>query len=112
MSERDENRESRGPDGRRRLPPILKEEPSWKRGGKAAAFWIVLLLLAIFAWRFFSPEGKDVWNISYSDFIAEVDSKNIKKATFYEKTIKGEFKQKITRTDPNSNRTAQYGRYQ
>src|SRR5262245_47660692 len=112
MSEMDEKRDGRGPDSRRRLPPILKEESGWKRGGKAAAFWIVLLLLAIFAWRFFSPEGKDIWNISYSDFIAEVDKENVKKATIYEKTIKGEFKVKITRTDPNSGRTGQYGRYQ
>ncbi|MGH8003992.1 MAG: ATP-dependent zinc metalloprotease FtsH [Limisphaerales bacterium] len=73
---------------------------------------MVLLLLAIFAWRFFSPEGKDVWNISYSDFIAEVDKENIKKATFYEKTIKGEFKEKITRTDPNSGHTGSYSRFQ
>jgi len=112
MSEKDERRENPGPDGRRRLPPVLKEEPGWKRGGKAAAFWVVLLLLAIFAWRFFSPEGKDVWNISYSDFIAEVDKENVKKATFYEKTIKGEFREKITRTDLNSGRSGNYGRFQ
>jgi len=107
----DDKKETPRPDGRGR-PTALKEEPSWKRGGKAAAFWIVLLLLAIFAWHFFSPEGKDVWNISYSDFIAEVDKENVKKATFYEKTIKGEFKEKITRTDPNSGRTGNYSRFQ
>ncbi len=112
MSEMDEKRESRGPDGRRRKVAPVKEEPGWKKGGKAAAFWIVLLLLAIFAWRFFAPEGKDTWAISYSDFISEVEKENVKKVTFYAKTIKGEFKEKITRTDPASGRTGNFGRFE
>jgi cell division protease FtsH len=112
MSEMDEKRESRGPENRRRTPPPIKEEPGWKKGGKAAAFWIVLLLLAIFAWRFFAPEGKDTWAISYSDFISEVEKENVKKVTFYAKTLKGEFKDKITRTEPNTGRTGNYSRFE
>jgi cell division protease FtsH len=112
MSEMDEKREGRGPEGRRRMPPLLKEEPGWKKGGKAAAFWIVLLLLAIFAWRFFAPEGKDTWAISYSDFIGEVEKGNVKKVTFYDKTLKGEFREKISRTDPASGKAGNFGRFQ
>jgi len=111
VSKLDEKREGKNPDGRRRLPPVFKDESGWKKGGKAAAFWVVLLLLAIFAWRFFSPEGKDDWAISYSEFIAELDKGNVKKVTFYDKNLKGEFKGKVSSIDPRSGRPVVYSRF-
>jgi len=98
---RDENR--RGPDDTQRRPAMRRRPPRRGQrptlGGPPArplrtlAFWVVLLLLAILLFQFYSDNRAQELRISYSEFRAQVEAGNLKGVTYTSsREVHGELK--------------------
>jgi cell division protease FtsH len=61
-------------------------------------FWLILLLVSVTLFQIYSASKKDAVTITYTEFLEELEKSNIKKVTFVEKDIEGEFANQITKT--------------
>ena len=87
--------------GPRRTPQKQKEDRSgegmnWKGTGKSLLFWIALILLAILAFNYYTNLTSDEAEITYSEFMAELDKDNISEVSFTERNVTGKLKQSTT----------------
>ncbi|MEP0826965.1 MAG: ATP-dependent metallopeptidase FtsH/Yme1/Tma family protein [bacterium] len=77
-------------------PP--KEDPdgrdsfSWKGPAKSLAFWLVIILAFILIYSVYSSSSKDAAEISYSEFLKQLENDNIASVTFIEREIEGKLK--------------------
>ncbi len=75
-----------------------KEDPdgrdsfSWKGPAKSLAFWLVIILAFILIYSVYSSSSKDVAEISYSEFLKQLENDNIASVTFIEREIDGKLK--------------------
>lgn len=75
-----------------------KEDPdgrdsfSWKGPAKSLAFWLVIILAFILIYSVYSSSSKDVAEISYSEFLKQLENDNIASVTFIEREIEGKLK--------------------
>jgi cell division protease FtsH len=102
QEENKQDRFSARPPGKTGNPgrdnPQGKEGFSWKGPFKSLFFWVVIMLAFIFAYTLYTSTGKDVAEISYSEFLSQLDSENIASVTFIEKTIEGRLKTETSLT--------------
>ncbi|MCK4385876.1 MAG: ATP-dependent metallopeptidase FtsH/Yme1/Tma family protein, partial [candidate division Zixibacteria bacterium] len=96
------------PSDKRRPPEEKKGEFKWRKG-RTLIFWILLLLLSISLFQYYSRGKRDVVSINYTEFMQQLENSNIKKVNMMEKDIEGEFIQKITKTERN--KTGQYSKF-
>ncbi len=101
------NRRSQPPD--RRRPPEGKKEEFKFRKAKTLIFWIIILLLSVSLFQYYSRGKRDVVSINYTEFMQQLTDSNIKKVTLMEKDIEGEFIRKITKTEGRT--TGQYSKF-
>ncbi len=101
------NRRSQPPD--RRRPPEGKKEEFKFRKAKTLIFWIIILLLSVSLFQYYSRGKRDVVSINYTEFMQQLTDSNIKKVTLMEKDIEGEFIRKITKTE--GRKTGQYSKF-
>jgi cell division protease FtsH len=102
------NRPNRPPD-RRRPPDEKKGEFRWRKASRTLIFWVILLLLSISLFQYYSRGKGDVVSINYTEFMQQLENSNIKKVNMMEKDIEGEFIQNITKTE--GNKTGQYAKF-
>jgi cell division protease FtsH len=86
------------PPGKRKPPDGKKNEFKWRRGTRTLIFWLILLLVSVTLFQIYSASKKDAVTITYTEFLEELEKSNIKKVTFVEKDIEGEFANQITKT--------------
>lgn len=92
----DKNKFSGSPQRRSGRPakddPDGKDSFSWKGPAKSLIFWVVIILAFIFAYSLYTSSSRDTAEISYSEFLKQLDSGNIVSVTFIEKEIEGHLK--------------------
>jgi len=100
------NRFDRRPSGQR---PEKKEEFPWKKASRTLIFWLILIVVSISIFQFYSRGKKDILPISYTRFMEELERGNIKTVMLVEKDVEGEFVQSITHTSGKT--TEQYEKF-
>jgi cell division protease FtsH len=76
------DKEGKKPDGK---------EPFSLRGPiKSLGFWVVIILAFIFAYTIYNSTGRDVAEIDYTDFLAQLNNDNIRSVVFIDRSIEGE----------------------
>jgi len=92
----DDKNLSQGPGRRPNRPgktnPDGHESFSWKGPAKSLVFWVVIILAFIFAYSLYSSTSKDMAEISYSEFLNQLEKGNVASVTFIEKEIEGKLK--------------------
>ncbi len=82
---RDNRGSQKSPDG--------KEPFSWKGPIRTLGFWLVIIMVFIFAYSIYSSSSNDVAEISYSEFINQLENGNVSEVTFIDRDIDGVLKQ-------------------
>ena len=95
------NRPKNDPDGKMNF--------NWKGSFKTLFFWIVIILAFIFAYSLYTSTGQDFAEISYSEFLNQLQNDNILSVTFVEKTIEGELKTETSLTTEQG--TGRYSKF-
>ncbi|MFH2036484.1 MAG: ATP-dependent zinc metalloprotease FtsH [Candidatus Zixiibacteriota bacterium] len=80
----------KGTDGKNKNNPE-KDSFSWKGPIKSMGFWIIIILIAIFAYNVYNSNDAEVADISYSEFLSQLENGNIASVTFIDRTIEGRF---------------------
>ena len=75
-----------------------KDEFRWRKGTRTLIFWMLLLLVSISLFQYYSHSKRNVVTITYTEFMQELEESNIKKVTLVEKDIEGEFAREISKT--------------
>ncbi len=92
----DKNKFSNSPQKRTgRSPkddPDGKDSFSWKGPARSLIFWVVIILGFIFAYSLYTSSNRDTAEITYSEFLKQLDAGNIVSVTFIEKEIEGRLK--------------------
>lgn len=89
--------------------PDGKDSFSWKGPVKSLGFWVVIILAFIFAYSLYTSSSKDVAEISYSEFISQLENNNIASVTFIEKTVEGRLKAETSlSTDKGTSRYSKF----
>ncbi len=66
------------------------KEPGFMKGpGRSLIFWLGFALVMILVWNLYSSATQSVAEITYTEFIQQVEAKNIAEATFTERQIEG-----------------------
>ncbi|MBU0982288.1 MAG: ATP-dependent metallopeptidase FtsH/Yme1/Tma family protein, partial [candidate division Zixibacteria bacterium] len=66
-----------------------KEPPKWRGPGRSLIFWLGLFLVMFITWQYFQGFDQDVAEITYTEFLNEIEGANISEVTFTEKQIEG-----------------------
>ncbi len=69
-----------------------KDAFSWKGPIKSLGFWVIIALIAIFAYSVYSANDTDVADITYSEFKNQLNDGNIASVTFIDRTLEGRLK--------------------
>jgi len=77
-----------GKYSRKRIPVGGKNVPG--RPARTLAFWVILMLSALLIYQFYSTAREATHEISYSQFLAQVNSGNILKLVAVDKELTGE----------------------
>lgn len=91
-----DNRWGRRPPGK---PSDKKDIFPWKKASRTLIFWLILIVISITVFQYYSRGKKDLLPVSYTLFMEELEKGNIKTVTLVEKDVQGEFAQGITHSD-------------
>ncbi len=82
------------PTRRRRSGDGKDQEPPKMRGiGRPIIFWVALILTVVLLYSYMSNFDPDSVEITYTEFIAEVDGGNVSEVTFTDRSIEGKLSQ-------------------
>ncbi len=82
-----------------------KDQMSWKGPGKSLVFWLALFLIVFITYTYLSSFDREVAEITYSEFIAEMDNENILEVSFEERKVEGALKEPRSFASNNSPNT-------
>nr|MBN2278267.1 ATP-dependent zinc metalloprotease FtsH [candidate division Zixibacteria bacterium] len=72
-------------------------------------FWVIIILAFIFAFSLYSSSGDDVAEISYSEFLHQLENSNIASVTFVERQMEGRLKtETMLSTEKGSDRYTKF----
>ena len=86
-----------------------KDQFSWKGPIKSLGFWVVIILAFVFAYSLYSSSSQDFAEISYTEFLHQVENNNVASVTFIDKTIEGRLNQETVL--PSGNTTAKFTKF-
>jgi cell division protease FtsH len=86
-------RNSTEPDG--------KSPFSWKRSSRTLVFWIALITISALLVNYYSFSRDVAAELTYSEFLEQLDSDNVASVTFIERTVEGAFKVDVLKTVNN-----------
>jgi len=98
-----------GPPDNRKPPDGQKNGFRWKKGTRTLIFWVFLLLFSISLFQYYSRNKGGEVVITYTEFIQQLQDGNIKKVTFVEKDIEGEFSKVFVKTE--GKKSEQYSKF-
>lgn len=61
----------------------------WRGAGRSLIFWVALFLIVFAAYSYYSSFSQDTVEITYSEFIHEIDNRNISEASFTDRDVEG-----------------------
>jgi cell division protease FtsH len=83
---------------------------SWRGTGRSLFFWLAIILLAIFGYQYLSGEfGSGMAQITFSEFIEQIDKGNVAEVTFTEREVQGKLKEPQQFASSETNH--QFGRF-
>ncbi len=67
-----------------------KPPPSgWRGTGRSLIFWLALFLIVFVAYSYYSSFSRDFVEITYTEFVNEIDNQNISEVSFTDREIEG-----------------------
>ena len=82
---------------------------NWRGAGKSLVFWVALILIVIVAFSYFQGVTSDEVEISYTEFLAQLDNDNVVEVSFTDRNINGKLINPTT--FPSSESTKSYSRF-
>ncbi len=73
-----------------------KESMSWKGPGKSMIFWVTLALIALMFYSIYSGMNSDTAEITYSEFVEEIEAENVSEVSFKQTEVEGTLTQPKT----------------
>ncbi len=73
-----------------------KESMSWKGPGKSMIFWVTLALIALMFYSIYSGMSADTAEITYSEFVEEIEAENVSEVSFRQTEVEGTLTQPKT----------------
>ncbi len=70
----------------------------WKKAGRTIFIWAILIILSIYLYQYYNRGSKKEVEITYTEFLQQLDSGNIKGVLLVEKDVEGEFVKEIKKT--------------
>lgn len=95
------NRRRTGPD--RGRDDGQKQPPKLWGSGRSLIFWLALVLLIFVTYQYFAGFDQDVVEITYTEFIAEIDDENVSEVTFSDREVEGKLISSKTFASSRSN---------
>ena len=100
--EKDKNKFSVNRPGQRdkdgKNSPDGKDPFTWKGPVKSLGFWVVIILISIFAYSLYTSSSKDFAEITYTEFLQQVENDNVISVTFIDRSIEGRLKSETDST--------------
>ena len=82
---------------------------NWRGAGKSLVFWVALILIVIVAFSYFQGVTSDEADISYTEFLAQLENDNVEEVSFTDRNINGKLINPTT--FPSSESTKSYSRF-
>ena len=101
MSDSSSQRPNGSPKGRipRNLgEPEGKSPFSWKRSSRTLVFWIALITISALLVNYYSFSREVAAELTYSEFLEQLDTDNVAAVTFIERHMEGTFKVDVLKT--------------
>lgn len=76
----------------------------WRGTGRTLLFWVVLLMGGLVLYQYFKGINPEVAEITYTEFVTQIDSSNVAEVAFTEREIEGRLKEAETFASTNTNR--------
>ena len=103
-----------------KLPPPVKKgrdqkdeksdgQMNWRGAGKSLIFWVALILIVIVAFSYFQGVTSDEVEISYTEFLTQLESDNVIEVSFTDRNINGKLVNPTTFASSES--TKSYSRF-
>ncbi len=73
-----------------------KESMSWRGPGKSMIFWVTLALIALMFYSIYSGMSADTAEITYSEFVEEIEAENVSEVSFKQTEVEGTLTQPKT----------------
>ncbi|MFH0931869.1 MAG: ATP-dependent zinc metalloprotease FtsH [Candidatus Zixiibacteriota bacterium] len=75
------------------------DEFRWKKAGRTLVIWAFLFLISIYLFQYYSRGFKKELGITYSEFLEQLDSNNVKTVLLLEKDVEGEFVEEVKKAE-------------
>ncbi|MCH8028126.1 MAG: ATP-dependent zinc metalloprotease FtsH [candidate division Zixibacteria bacterium] len=82
---------------------------NWRGAGKSLIFWVALILIVIVAFSYFQGVTSDEAEISYTEFLTQLESDNVVEVSFTDRNINGKLVNPTTFASSES--TKSYSRF-
>ncbi|MCH9024285.1 MAG: ATP-dependent zinc metalloprotease FtsH, partial [candidate division Zixibacteria bacterium] len=82
---------------------------NWRGAGKSLIFWVALILIVIVAFSYFQGVTSDEAEISYTEFLTQLENDNVIEVSFTDRNINGKLVNPTTFTSSES--TKSYSRF-
>ena len=82
---------------------------NWRGAGKSLLFWAALILIVIVAFSYFQGLTSDEAEITYTEFLSQLDSDNVQEVSFTDRNINGKLVNSATFASSES--TKSYSRF-
>ena len=66
-----------------------KESMGWRGTGRSMMFWLALFMIVFIAYTYYSSFSQDMAEITYTEFLAEMNRENVLEVSFTEQEING-----------------------
>lgn len=66
-----------------------KDQPPWRGTGRTLLFWFALIAVFYIAYAYYNSFTQDAVEISYTEFIEEVEAGNVQTVTFTDRQVEG-----------------------
>jgi len=82
-----------------------KESMSWRGPGKSMIFWVTLALIALMIYSMYSGMSSDTAEITYSEFVEEIEAENVSEVSFKQTEVEGTLTQPKTFSSTESTKS-------
>ena len=81
-----------------------KEPMGWRGTGRSLIFWLTLFLVVFISYTYYTSLNQEQVEITYTEFMEQVDGGNLAEATFTEREVEGVLKEPRTFSSASSNK--------
>ena len=84
---------NRPPDNRKGQPQ--KDPSPWRGTGRSLILWAVVIIVLLTIWQTWGSMDRETADISYTEFLQQIDRENVKEVTFTERDIEGSLREPV-----------------